>query len=196
MATRNIVPRATGEGGIGTAAKKWLAGYFTNLYLGSIVLGSDADGDLYVRSGGVLTRFPKGAANLYTLMNAAGTLPEYAVPFKLVNISKNMADAAGTDAITSVGFKPSHFIFISRSNQGQGMGFDNGTYARCSIIAGLGAAIEYTGQVTRSVWGSDNYGVTNMRGYVSALGSDGFSITYDKTGSPAGTLNIDGFVYR
>lgn len=32
MATRNIVPRANEEGGIGTAAKKWLNGYFKNLY--------------------------------------------------------------------------------------------------------------------------------------------------------------------
>jgi hypothetical protein len=31
MATRNIVPRATGEGGIGTAAKHWGAGHFDTL---------------------------------------------------------------------------------------------------------------------------------------------------------------------
>ena len=30
MATPNIVPRADGEGGIGTAAKGWGAGYITN----------------------------------------------------------------------------------------------------------------------------------------------------------------------
>lgn len=32
MATRSIVPRATGEGGIGTALKHWLAGYFDSIY--------------------------------------------------------------------------------------------------------------------------------------------------------------------
>ena len=32
MATRNIVPRATGEGTIGTAAKNWLASYLGTLY--------------------------------------------------------------------------------------------------------------------------------------------------------------------
>ena len=31
MATRNIVPRANGEGSIGTAAKHWGAGYFDTL---------------------------------------------------------------------------------------------------------------------------------------------------------------------
>jgi hypothetical protein len=32
MATKNLVPRATGEGGIGTALKKWLNGYITHLF--------------------------------------------------------------------------------------------------------------------------------------------------------------------
>lgn len=31
MATKNIVPRATGEGGIGTAVKRWLIGFFNSL---------------------------------------------------------------------------------------------------------------------------------------------------------------------
>ena len=31
MATKNIVPRADGEGGIGTSAKKWLNGFFKNI---------------------------------------------------------------------------------------------------------------------------------------------------------------------
>lgn len=33
MATKNVVPRATGEGGLGTAAKKWLASYITTMYV-------------------------------------------------------------------------------------------------------------------------------------------------------------------
>jgi hypothetical protein len=40
MATRNIVPRANGEGGIGTAAKHWGAGYFDNVNLNGGDLGS------------------------------------------------------------------------------------------------------------------------------------------------------------
>lgn len=31
MATKNIVPRANGEGGIGTSAKRWLNGFFKNV---------------------------------------------------------------------------------------------------------------------------------------------------------------------
>ncbi len=32
MATKNIVPRADNEGGIGTSIKRWLTGYITTLY--------------------------------------------------------------------------------------------------------------------------------------------------------------------
>ena len=31
MATKNIVPRANGEGGIGTSVKRWLSGFFKNI---------------------------------------------------------------------------------------------------------------------------------------------------------------------
>ena len=40
MATRNIVPRATGEGNIGTSAKNWLKGWFASIF----VSGNITDG--------------------------------------------------------------------------------------------------------------------------------------------------------
>jgi len=36
MATRNIVPRDTGEGSIGTTVKRWFTGFFDNLNLGRV----------------------------------------------------------------------------------------------------------------------------------------------------------------
>lgn len=33
MATRNIVPRVTGEGSIGTTVKRWLDGFFDSLHV-------------------------------------------------------------------------------------------------------------------------------------------------------------------
>jgi hypothetical protein len=40
-------------------------------------LGSDADGDVYVRSGGKLARIAKGSANQVFKMNSLGTIPEF-----------------------------------------------------------------------------------------------------------------------
>jgi len=50
MATRNIVPRADNEGGIGTTAKVWLKGFFKTIRLvtgaaASTILTGDANGD-------------------------------------------------------------------------------------------------------------------------------------------------------
>jgi len=55
MTTRNIVPRATGEGGIGTTAKRWALGWINALSVNSLTLGVlgiknppiDADKALY-----------------------------------------------------------------------------------------------------------------------------------------------------
>lgn len=46
MATRNIVPRATGEGQIGTSAKTWSAGYFNDIAVTNGVTASTFTGDL------------------------------------------------------------------------------------------------------------------------------------------------------
>lgn len=40
-------------------------------------VGSDADGDIYYRSSGVLTRLGKGAADTYLRMNTGATAPEW-----------------------------------------------------------------------------------------------------------------------
>jgi len=37
--TKNIVPRADGEGNIGTSAKKWLKGWFGSIFLGNLTAG-------------------------------------------------------------------------------------------------------------------------------------------------------------
>lgn len=48
MATRNIVPRATGEASIGTALKKWATGFFSGaLHVGNIAAESVSTEDWY-----------------------------------------------------------------------------------------------------------------------------------------------------
>ena len=41
MATRNFVPRADGEGSIGTAAKNWFSGYFKQLNVASMTVNDN-----------------------------------------------------------------------------------------------------------------------------------------------------------
>jgi len=44
MTARNIVPRVNGEGGIGTSAKNWLAGWMKNTYSDNVGVGTTAFG--------------------------------------------------------------------------------------------------------------------------------------------------------
>lgn len=47
MATRNVVPRATNEGSIGTSAKQWNDGFFVNFHVDGITMtGRDALPDI------------------------------------------------------------------------------------------------------------------------------------------------------
>ena len=63
MSTRNIVPRANGEGNIGTSVKNWLSGFFQSInILGAMILTqistpsnpSSGANKLYVKSDGKL----------------------------------------------------------------------------------------------------------------------------------------------
>ena len=186
------MPRATAEGGIGTAAKKWLAGYFTNLYLGSIVLGSDADGDLYVRSGGVLTRLPKGAANLHAIMNAAGTLPEWASDVSLVNTTRDLSTATGDLAVTGAGFKPKSCALLTAvsSSIQMSIGFDDSLIGRCLYNYPGGGA---------GFWAIDTkLGLLYVGGapeayttiIIKSYDSDGATLTFTKFQSPTGIASL------
>lgn len=67
------------QASINSLSNKTLGGGVGNV-LGAITmtLGSDADGDIYYRSSGVLTRLAKGTASQLLQMNAGATAPEWA----------------------------------------------------------------------------------------------------------------------
>lgn len=50
----------------------------------NLVMGSDADGDLYYRSGGNLARLPKGTSGQVLKMNSGATAPEWTTVGELV----------------------------------------------------------------------------------------------------------------
>jgi len=60
MATPNIVPRADGEGGIGTAAKRWGAGHFDLVKAEGAVTGLNYR-TIYVDAGGMVPAVTNGA---------------------------------------------------------------------------------------------------------------------------------------
>src|SRR5207249_1447358 len=92
-------------------------------------------------------------------------------------------------AVTGVGFKPRAAIFIALAGVVlASVGVDDGT-THGSSVADRGdgnAALSATESI---MVGSDTT-TTNQKGHISTLGTDGFTITWTKTGTPTGTATI------
>ena len=107
--------------------------------------------------------------------------------FKLGTFTRDISLASGTQEVTGVGFTPKTVIFFAAINAVcSSSGIDDGstsysithTYANAagtgglySIFASISATNEYYGEIT-------------------TLGSDGFTITWAKEGTPTNTLTI------
>ncbi len=138
-----------------------------------------------------------GAANLKLFVNAAGNANEYASGFKIGTFTRDTAVATGTQAITGLGFKPSHVIFlVSTSNTAQvSIGFDSGSLAYC---------VQNKQGVAADTWGIDTtYSIllfqTDVKYYagkLTALGSDGFTVSWVKEGDKTGTATISYMAFR
>ena len=149
----------------------------------NLAIGADADGDTYHRSGGVLARLAKGAANFKMFMNAAGTVPEWAAGIKIGSFTRDLTAASGDASITGVGFKPSNVIFISGwNNNSFAVGFDNGTSAFHGVTV-AGSCFHGTVGSIRFVTSG---GADATDGKIKSLDSDGFTVTYTLSNSQSG----------
>lgn len=155
----------------------------------NLAIGSDADGDTYYRASGVLARLAKGTANYKMFMNAAGTAPEWASGI-YSRYTTHDVSVTGAQEITGVGFTPGivRFMAVIGSSNAVCFGTDDGTHAYVvgSQEDGAGGWARY---LDRSLWLETASGV-RARAYISAKGSDGFDLTWDKAGSPTGTATI------
>jgi hypothetical protein len=96
--------------------------------------------------------------------------------FKLgtANITAN-----GTKAITGVGFQPSAVIILAQGQYCFSVGIDDGTNAYCIYGSNVGAAdrgLNISSSASKSVYCLDPT-VQTVTAYISALGSDGFTLT-------------------
>jgi hypothetical protein len=139
-----------------------------------------------------------GAANLKAFVNAGATAVEWAGGIKIGSFTRDVSTASGTQAITGVGFKPSHIVFMACKDNVVGemsIGFDDGTTHVC-IYDDYGTNVHtWTSNATKSiivlVTATDN-----NTAYVSAIGADGFTLTWTKVGSPTGTEKLFYLAFR
>lgn len=158
----------------------------------NLAIGSDADGDMYYRASSVLARLAKGVANLSLFMNAGATAPEWASGIKYGTFTRVLSVGSGDVSYTGVGFKPSAIILI-------------GIHLTVSISIGFGTVdgniyMKYID--SEGSTGSTNY-IVNLGSFshmnyasLKSFDSDGFTLTWTKTGSPTGTVPVGYLAFR
>ena len=125
-------------------------------------------------------------ANTHMIANAGGTAWESASPYKLDTFERDLSAAAGTQAVTGVGFEPSKVIFIAGINGAfSGVGMDDGTKRK---LSGAGSMPVVAG--TYSILLSDASFANSQQAYISSLDADGFTLTWSKIGSPTSTQTV------
>lgn len=200
MATRNITPRSTGEGGLGTTLLRWATAFInaiTCTTINALTITAQAIG--FTIAGGTTPKtltvldsltLALGAANLKKFMNAAGADEEWASGFAIKAITRDLSAANENVPYTGLGFKPALAIFMFSPPTG------GGQYASWGVSDGtthLGVA--YTADGNKFIPSSDGgtscimlqtgAGAFQIATTLS-MDTDGLTLAWTKTGSPTG----------
>lgn len=143
-------------------------------------------GDIPVRGDAIPERLAAGALNYLLHGQGAGAVPSYdegLLRATGVKIDKDYYAATGTYAWTGVGFKPSLIAFLAVQGLANydhfSVGFDSLTEHGCIYLDQSGQYI-YSNSYSIVLVKDGSNGIT---GVVTALGSDGFSVTFAETGT-------------
>jgi len=106
---------------------------------------------------------------------------------KIGSTTRDTTIASGDQAVTGIGFQPDVVLFLAGTTATDefSIGWDDGTN-KGSFSFNVGTWYLST---SFSIYDYEAAG-TLYQGVISAKGSDGFTITWTKTGAPSGTLTI------
>ena len=178
MATRNIVPRATGEGSIGTSAKTWGAGYFDDISVTNSLVGNvtgTASENLPL-SGGTMT--------------GALTINQNTVAPLTIQTVDSYRDIQCTDATNRIGLVRFNKDTTNSVNR---MLLGVTPYGTNDAPAGIEITRNSSGTVTTSISGLDSIVVEQktVSYTLVANGSDQKSVSVSKTGYvPIGIVGV------
>ena len=146
-----------------------------------ITIHRKADGKIEVKTG--------DGANQAPILDASAllALAVQRTRFKLGTFTRAMDAASGAVAITGVGFTPRLVIFFGGKQDSAIFtlfGVDDGTKAY-HIHDDRPAAVQGFGTSNTKSIGLYETGAYSQVGAISALGADGFTITWTKAGTPA-----------
>uniref|UniRef100_A0A6M3L8X6 Uncharacterized protein n=1 Tax=viral metagenome TaxID=1070528 RepID=A0A6M3L8X6_9ZZZZ len=156
-----------------------------------LVLGFDADGDMYYRASSVLARLAKGAADLKMFMNAGATAPEWAAGAICTSHTYDVSTASGGQSLTGVGFTPAHAIVLyGLDAQSGGIGI-KGAVEKTYVTMYEAAVSSYLQSRFMTVTQVGGSQLATL-----AFASDGGTLTWTKSGTITGTLNFVIFWFR
>lgn len=104
-----------------------------------------------------------------------------------IGVFSQAANASGTDAVSGLSFQPSIVLFHAINGGKVSFGADDGTNTFCNYLVSDTAA--YSQSSTQSIRTADSAGVYQS-GKVTAIASDGFTVTWTPAGSQSGTVSV------
>lgn len=105
-------------------------------------------------------------------------------------LTYDLSTASGTVVVTGVGFTPKLINFFSSATPAASWGVDDGITPRVMFVYDNGVVGAYGSSTNASITIFTSAG-NLVQGRVSVFGTDGFTITFTKTGSPTGTATIN-----
>ena len=146
---------------------------------------------------GVAELSATGTASSSTFLRGDNAWASAGASYDIGTFTRDISTADGTQAVTGVGFQPTHIIFKGNINAvagGFSVGFDDGTTRRTSAADGSNASTFIDGHTTYdiSILCRDVAGVSgaSYEGKASSFDADGFTITWNKINSPTGSLVV------
>lgn len=147
------------------------------------------NGDMVLRGAAIPGRLASGAADLFLKAQGAGVIPVWetiALSDTGVHIGNAVRNTAGAQVITGVGFTSSIVIFFAVDGSGGqenlSNGADDGTVHNCVYYHSDGTAVSLSS--THSIH-IEQGGGNSIIGLVSAIGGDGFTLTWTLAGVQA-----------
>jgi hypothetical protein len=124
-----------------------------------------------------------------------------AVMFNVGSFTRDISTASGTQAVTGVGFKPKAVVFLGAISGTVSFtsGLDDGTNVGCIVQNQPAGVANFHADTTFSIAGvpAGGSGLSQAStAKITTLGSDGFTLTWTKAGSPTGTLTVIYMAFR